>query len=418
MFEYKNNHKKIFSFILLLIIFLIPVFVSSFFKFDVNNSPVYLLHAKEFIISGQIKSNFFPIGYTAILLPGYLLAGITGILITQAIFYIVAILIIFSFLGKDLKCPFENFLFYFLLTIVFHPYILKNIISVNDNAVSILFIAVYCVWILKDRASILSKKNAILIGLTTGLWITIRPNIALITLLPIYVIYNELNNSTAKTWSGKFYFIFKSKKNYLRYILIFFFSIFIAFATVNLLLKNKIIYWPEYGFYTLFVGNNPYSIDFYLKYLDGEQSIPSALKHYNQTEALLLNDFYNFDPNKYLILVFKFFIENPVKAIATFFIKFYVFFGPNLVLATTLLKKIIQVLLILPFFIWVYFICRISINNNSFKKILIPIIFVILYVFPFLIINSTPRYRMPILDVFFIVHVIYIYKNKNYFRVN
>ena len=78
----------------------------------------------------------------------------------------------------------------------------------------------------------------------------------------------------------------------------------------------------------------------------------------------------------------------------------------------------IQVLLILPFFIWVYFICRISINNNSFKKILIPIIFVTLYVFPFLIINSTPRYRMPILDVFFIVHVIYIYKNKNYFRVN
>jgi hypothetical protein len=131
-----------------------------------------------------------------------------------------------------------------------------------------------------------------------------------------------------------------------------------------------------------------------------------------------LNDFYNFDPNKYLILVFKFFIENPVRAIATFFIKFYVFFGPNLVLATTLLKKIIQVLLILPFFIWIYFICRISINNNSFKKILIPIIFVTLYVFPFLIINSTPRYRMPILDVFFIVHVIYIYKNKNFFRIN
>jgi hypothetical protein len=418
MFIYKNNHKKIFSFILLFIIFLIPIFVSFFFKFNESISPVYLLHAKEFAISGSIKSNFFPIGYTAILLPGYLLAGITGILITQAIFYIVAIFIIVSFLVKDLKYPLENFYILLLSTIVFHPYILKNIISINDNAVSILFIAVYSVWIFKDRASILSTKNAIAIGLTTGLWITIRPNIVLITLLPIYLIYNELNNSMAKTLSGKFYYIFKSKKNYLIYILIFFLSIFIAFATVNLLLKNKIIYWPEYGFYTLFVGNNPYSIDFYLKYLDGEQSIPLAFKHYNQTEALLLNDFYNFNPNKYLMLVLKFFIENPVQAIATFFIKFYVFFGPNLVLATTLLKKIIQVLLISPFFIWVYFIYRVSINNNSFKKILIPIIFVTLYIIPFLITNSTPRYRMPILDVFFILHVIYIYKNKKFFRIN
>ena len=116
MFEYKNNHKKVFSFIFILSIFLIPFFVSFFLQFNDNSSPVYLLHAKEFIISGSIKSNFFPIGYTAILLPGYLLAGIPGIIITQSIFYIFAILIIFYFFGKRLEISFKNFSILLLLT--------------------------------------------------------------------------------------------------------------------------------------------------------------------------------------------------------------------------------------------------------------------------------------------------------------
>ena len=79
------------------------------------------------LFSGSIKSNFYPIGYTAVLLPGYLLAGIQGIIITQAFFYIVAILYIVNFLVKDLKYPLENF--YVLLLITIHALVLLAVVS-------------------------------------------------------------------------------------------------------------------------------------------------------------------------------------------------------------------------------------------------------------------------------------------------
>ena len=63
----KKTIKKDFGFIYFIIILLIPTLVSCFFEFNESVSPIYLAHAKEFAISGSIKSNFYPIGYTAVL---------------------------------------------------------------------------------------------------------------------------------------------------------------------------------------------------------------------------------------------------------------------------------------------------------------------------------------------------------------
>jgi hypothetical protein len=118
------------------------------------------------------------------------------------------------------------------------------------------------------------------------------------------------------------------------------------------------------------------------------------------------------DGRIYTELSVKYLMENPIGFVKNSVMKLIVLFSPDWRQANTILKKAVQLVLVAPSIFYAFTLFRYSRARRA-SEIILGLLFVAFFVVPFLITNSDPRFRLPILDIYFVVHGVVIIIEKS-----
>ncbi len=349
--------------------------------------PAYLQDVMEIVKTGSVSHRFNPIGYPVLLLPGYLLLGENGIVLSQAAVYVAFLVIVHKNLCTLIQSN-HFFIFAVIIILAFHPYLVLNIVRINDNAVNIIFVAFLLPWIINGSTVIGSKGSAIFYGGILALFVANRPNTIVLVFVVIIILRDELK------------LCFSDYTRLHKYLIFLLAGIFF-YIIVSYIGTGQLFYWASNGPYNLFAGNNPYTIEFLKTEGNAEGSILKGLAYYgiNSDEAGL----FVFDQNIYIRYALEFITHNAIDTLRVWSIKLWVFFAPDFRQVDNNFEKIIQIILVTPAIVWSVFIFFFGIKRKSLTNIAVPLLFVFLYLFPFVLTNSDARFRL-LLDIFFIVH--------------
>lgn len=382
--------------LLLLVLISIVVLATALVWNDLNFSFFVRLlwdDANEFATKGIITSNFMPPGYTGFLGSCIKIGGAGGIPACQSLIYI-GILFVASWFLK-LRGLRDGLLALGVLAIALHPMLLLNIWRIHDgNLTAFLFFGFLVSGILFLRS--VSAWNAIFFGAITGLLFTVRPNTLLLFLAAIFIIF-------WKSDSGE------RAKNFLK-VLIFLAIAVIFIVGVNFAIKQKPFFFPPQGLYNLFSGTNEYALRSILRDYGGENSHEEALKAkgFPASSVDTIEKRLAFPSQKYKELVIEFIKTHPVEYLKLTALRFFTFFRPGYHVPQHFewssiegFKRLIKIVLALPFFIWVFFVWKTR-ENFFDKENFFTFLLVVLYILPVVFTNADPRYRFP-LDMAFIL---------------
>jgi hypothetical protein len=352
--------------------------------------PGYIDSAED-LASGQLlpQNNFWPVGYPVFVAWTIKLAGIAGIIYFQSAMYIATVMAAWWVLSRrggqaqaeEAATPWA---FAILLVLAFHPYMLLNTHRGTDNAFNVLFMVVLANWC-QEKFALLSFERTLLYGTVLGLFTALRPNAALFVVLPIVtLIFDDTRDVRRQTL------------NYIPVLGMIGGTIYgcIVFAGTG-----TPFFWPTTGPYNFFAGNNAYSFNFLIQYFNAEYSIRPAL------DALGLAPHvhpFSVDHQLYTQLAWQFISSHVLGFIALCFTKLLVFFAPRIIESKEWFSFSLQILLSFPVLIWANFLMiafRAGMSNNDIIR---RLIFVSLFILPFVLTNSAPHYRVP-LDIWFLI---------------
>jgi len=363
--------------------------------------PIQKIQPAYYDLALAIQNNNFPntfytFGYAA-LISGYIMNNVE---ITMRIVHFISLIltwVIVLYLCsninlinkiKDLKFYDINFfwIFFWLSFLFFHPYFQINLIRITDTGLATFFIAaIYALIVLKFK---FSKILLITCGILYGVLIAIRPN-AIILILFFLIFSNK---------------IFESKYQ----VIILFLSSLFTYIIFSKFITGEFLFWPSYSGYNLFAGNNPFSYEVLKTLYNAERSLSKgiewcglekqnlylipSIEYYKCTLNFVQNDFFGF--------------------IKTTIFKIYnLLFRPNLKEATELYKVILQILIVIPSYIW----WLLFIFNSNFRKesyISLGALFIVIYASIFIGTNSDPRLSLP-LDIIYIMSALsFAFKKK------
>ena len=387
-------NKIYFLYLFIVMAFFLSLYLSIFVPIQ-KIQPAYYDLALA-IQNNNFQNTFYAFGYAA-LISGYIMNNVE---ITMRIVHFISLIltwVIVLYLCsninlinkiKDLKFCDINFfwIFFWLGFLFFHPYFQINLIRITDTGFATLFIAaIYALIVLKFK---FSKILLITCGILYGVLIAIRPN-AIILILFFLIFSNK---------------IFESKYQ----VIILFLSSLFTYIIFSKYITDELLFWPSYSGYNLFAGNNPFSYEFLKTLYNAEPSLSkgiewcgikkqnlyliSNIEYYNCTLNFVQNDFFGF--------------------IKTTIFKIYnLLFRPNLKEATELYKVILQILIVIPSYIW----WLLFIFNSNFRKepyISLGALFIVIYASIFIGTNTDPRLGLP-LDIIYIMSAMsFTFKKK------
>lgn len=260
---------------------------------------------------------------------------------------------------------------FWLLAIFFNPYFLIGLSRVSDSAVAILLIGAFFACAL--AASNGHLRQWLLAGMVLGLFILVRPN-ALTLLFALAVV----------AWIARVPWTHPAAA-----VL----ATAAAFAALSWALLGTAFFWPKNGGYNLFSGNNPFAYAELLGNFNAEYSLDRGLAWCG-----VEGDRYVIPDSVYLRCTIRFATENPGEFLRLAAYKAYtLLFRPNLKLADTLPRIVIQYLILLPTLAW-WTLFVVSRRFRGSLPGLAGFAFVLAYAAPFVLTNADPRFRIP-LDV-------------------
>jgi hypothetical protein len=159
-------------------------------------------------------------------------------------------------------------------------------------------------------------------------------------------------------------------------------------------------FWPATGPYNLFAGNNTYSFNFFIQNFNAEYSIRPALDALGLAQNI---DVHMVEPRPCMQLSLQFVTNHVLGFIALCFTKFLVFFAPRVIHSENRFDFLVQVLLSCPVLIWTWFMVgafRIGMRNDVLRRL----VFVSLFLLPFILTNTASQYREP-LDIWFLIDI-------------
>ncbi len=356
--------------------------------------------AKEFVEKGTITSKFMPIGYSGFLSVCMKIGGVGAIPACQSLVY-AGILLISYWFFKTKKVS-GVLLILGILTIAFHPILFLNTWRIHDGNLTVFLLLGF----LTAAISYMRLKKfwkLLILGVLAGLLFVVRQNTAPLFLFVLFFIKDKS----------------EKKSNFLKNIFIFLIIGFISMASVNLLLKKRVIYFGDQGYYNLFSGTNEYASKYLLRDFSGENSLEPALKARGFTNADTFEERLLFPSEIYKKLSLEYIIENPLDYAKLTILKVYTLFRPGYHSVESpafseVLKQGLKIILSLPFFVWLLLVIK---TKKSFfeKENLFVFLSITFYILPFLFANADPRYRFPI-DIIFIIDSFYragTLRNKN-----
>jgi hypothetical protein len=344
--------------------------------------PIYLAGARELSEGRLLQDGFFPVGYPALLMPSYRLAGVSGIIAFQAALYAATVWLFWRLL--DRSCRDKTLVQLVTALVALHPYLLLNIQRINDNAVNVLLVLVL-VAALIHRPVMATTARALAVGAAMGLFVAVRPNVALLALLPLagLVVRSRPWQSLAAYAAGGL----------------------VLLAAISLLATGNPFFVPGNGPYNLFAGTNPLSAAAMLSDYNGEGSIVPALA----AAGIDPGNPYAVSSDTYFRLAFGFAADHPVEAVELILLKLVNLFRPDWQFADDALEVAAQTAIALPLAAWLGVVCldpayRRSRRGRWFLAL------VALFLLPFALTNSDPRFRLP-LDIAFVLEAAIVIGN-------
>src|ERR1035437_6967477 len=350
--------------------------------------PGYMVDIKAWSPSVPIADTFTPLACPLLLAPAFDLAGIRGIVVVEAAFYLVTVAVAFILLSF-LEVP-PRIAGLATLLILLHPEILLSVVKVWDVGLST------CVFLLLLLVSLIILRlgatlgPCLALGFVLGFSLFCRPNFALLVPAILYGLWRA-----------------PAKPSGLRFTSIFLVAA-VTFAFAGIAAHGR-PFWPRNGAYNFYAGNNPFSSQVLLEKLNGEPSIMPALRaaHSGLVPDTVPQDFY-YSPALQPIYTHDavaFVVHHPGEQIRLIGIKLMTLFRPDTKVhplrsapglckaALALPAPILLILLLSP--------GRPPLESVDWLLIALAIA----YILPFLLTNSEPRFRTP-LDALIILHAV------------
>jgi hypothetical protein len=260
---------------------------------------------------------------------------------------------------------------FWLATIFLNPYFLIGLSRVSDNAVNILLIGAVFACALAAREARL--RDWTLAGLALGLFVLVRPNsITLVVALAVIAWFARV------PWSRPMAAALAALA---------------AFVALSWSLTGSPIFWPKNGGYNLFAGNNPFAFAELVGNHNAEYSLDKGLQWCG-----VESDRYTVPDSTYLRCTVRFVVESPGEFVRLAAYKAYtMLFRPNLKLADTPLKVVMQYAILLPTLLW-WALLIVSHRFRVSPPGAAGFLFVMFYAAPFVLTTADPRFRIP-LDV-------------------
>lgn len=354
----------------------------------------FALNALQVLRTGHVQSTFLPAFYPYIAAHAYRMAGPLGFIVLQAAFYLCVALLVFLAVNMATGHARGAILVSSLLAL--DPDLLSAIPKATDTQLTGLFLVLILCMCLRLRTQ--GLWLAALLGMTWGLALSVRPNLALLALPVGYALFFEGARKTAARW-----------------LLV----ACVAFAVMSgaNTLAHGAFYLPHNGPYNFFAGANRYTQWSLLHTWNAEASIPLALAaHWPQGLAGPSGShaYYNQSLNPiYDRLALSFIFAHPLQWLWLWLIKLATLLRPALrTHSAGSLYGSLEMLTSLATPVWLAALFlthrarRARRQADTAAEHFVDLLFYLAvgaYVLPFLLTNADPRFRTP-LDVLVLTH--------------
>ncbi|HXC95973.1 MAG TPA: hypothetical protein VNU92_09735 [Edaphobacter sp.] len=357
--------------------------------------PSYQTETVEWATNGHVADTFAPLAYPLFAGPAYRFGGDRGIVVLQ-IFLELALAFVCYWLLRELGLP-ASWSAYGSLPVALLPDLILSVNKLWDltlGTVLFLLFVLVCLRIAHNRPRP-AVGSTVWAGLILAAAIFCRPNLALLfPTLAVLFLLRRSNLSPGRAAGQIAIFVLVTVAGY--------FLLGMA--------SHGSAYFPRNGSYNLYAGHNPQTA--------------AALHDHLNAEFSLIPDFYashsgepvpNFySPEMcatYTGRAIDFAIHHPGDEIKLFFYKLFILFHPDTKLHALLspygLVKSVLALPVVLFLAVLLFPGRPSITFDD--KLLFA--FEILYIIPFLLTNSDPRFRTS-LDSLLLLHTVWLYYRR------
>lgn len=354
--------------------------------------PEYFADVQAWSPSTPIGDTFTPLAYPLFVAPAYRVAGSNGIVALQAVLYLATIAVAFLLLLMLEVSPLFAGLGALLLAL--HPEFLLSITKIWDVGLSaflFLLLVLVCLRIQRDGPTL---RLSVLLGLVFGAALFCRPNLALLPVAGLYA----FARTPAKTSAARI-----ASAGLIAAL---------TFALAGIAAHGK-PFWPDNGPYNFYAGENPLSARALLADLNGEPSIAPAFRatHPDLVPANATGDFYHSHAleNIFTRDALLFVVHHPGEQATLIAIKLFTLLRPDTKVhplrSAPGAGKAVLALPALFFLIALLAPGRPPLTRADWLLIAIAAV----YVLPFLLTNSDPRFRTPLdaLLILFTVRLLY-----------
>lgn len=346
-------------------------------------TPIYYEDALRLLEGRQITENFVPIGYTALVFSALKIGGVQALFFAQSGIALMSLAAAFFLLRL-----YRVTVSWSLITagcLALHPYLIINTKKVVDSNLSALLLIFFVIVIIK----IYRTQRLYLVSLIAGIlfagMILVRPNYFLFAPL---IFWSFLRLKTA----------FKAKCTALAVLTAGFLS---TCFLISVPLTGKLLIVPENGAYNLLAGANHHTKQILREDYNPERSLWILMEEEKIKKG---------NSEIYRDRALQYIQQNPWDYFKLCALKVINFFRPDYrslrgIQDDRLIAGlgVMQTILALPIFFWLL-VKWISLKKFGFwdETGLVPVL--ILYLLPFVLLISDPRFRLPF-DFLLIIHL-------------
>ncbi len=347
--------------------------------------PVYLLDARQYVSTGHITDATYPLEFAWLTGLSIQALGSRGPEALQAVLYLLTVISVWAL---SRKCGASaRYALFAALAAALYPQLPDSVTKVWDVELAVLLMALVMlltVCLMRDGPR---PMLVLAMGLVFGLSLAQRPNMLLLLPLPAWFCL-----ASAATWTRK----------------LLAFSIVGALAVLTLVAVNTlahgIFFLPQNGPYNLVQGHNEYSIQVMLHDLTCEPSVALFMK----ADGINPYGFNEADPelqHYFTHRALTYMRSHPLEEVGITAVKLWTIFRPNTRIhhgMGGMTALILCMSLIFP--AWVVLLRRRRARTGLDALDWTFIATVALYVLPFLITASDPRYQIP-LEICLLAHI-------------
>jgi hypothetical protein len=357
----------------------------------------YFPQAVEWATSGHITNTFTPDAEPLFLGLAYRLGGFPGVLALNVLLQI-ALAGVCYWILRVLGLP-PGWSAFGSLPVAINPEFILSVSKVWDLTLSafLLLLFVLCCLNLARSAPQLSMKITAATGLASAAAVFSRPN--LILLLPVVLmaaLHGRANISRGKLGGHLAAFLVIVAAGY-------------SFLCI---VSHGSVFFPTNGPYNLYAGHNPLTETALVDHLNAEFSLPTLFTASHPGAPI--SDLYDPGMGSYFLRQSILFArQHPAEEIKLFFLKIFTLFRPDTkVHSLSTLPGLVKGIFALPVFLLLGALFLPNRPALSFEDYVLFAV-ELLYILPFLLTNSDPRFRIS-LDALLLLHLVsLVYRRRS-----